>query len=64
MRSFQDASLATGVFLLHLLDTVRGIVNWSLVTRAGTVEEKKQNAQYVIRWAVLCAVCCFLCSLV
>jgi hypothetical protein len=58
MKAFQDPTLSSGVFLLHLLSTIRGIVNWDLVTRGQTPSEKQKNCQYVIRsvnvaWACL-----------
>ena len=49
MKAFQDPSLSSGVFLLHLLSTIRGIVNWDLVSRGSTPSEKQKNCQYVIR---------------
>lgn len=48
MKNFNDSSLSTGVFLMHLLHSVRGIVNWSLVTKGRTDKEKQTNAQYLL----------------
>jgi len=49
MKNFQDPSLSSGVFLLHLLSTIRGIVNWDLVSHGSTAADKLANCQYVIR---------------
>jgi hypothetical protein len=49
IKNFQDPVLASGLFLLHLLDSVRNIVNWSLVSHGGTAEDMKQNTRYAIR---------------
>lgn len=48
ISSFRDSSLATSVFLLHLLHSLRPIVNWSLVTTGATASDKEKNARYVI----------------
>ncbi|KAI3936877.1 hypothetical protein MKW98_020582 [Papaver atlanticum] len=49
MRSFKDKSLSDGLFFLELLSAVEPrVVNWSLVTKGETDEEKKMNATYVI----------------
>ncbi|KAI3865228.1 hypothetical protein MKX03_012818 [Papaver bracteatum] len=49
MRSFKDKSLSDGIFFLELLSAVEPrVVNWSLVTKGETDEEKKMNATYVI----------------
>ncbi|MCO5608127.1 hypothetical protein L7F22_062333 [Adiantum nelumboides] len=49
MESFKDKSLSTGVFFLDLLAAVEPrVVNWQLVTRGESDNEKKQNAEYVI----------------
>lgn len=49
MESFKDKSLSTGIFFLDLLGAVEPrVVNWSLVTKGETEEEKKQNANYII----------------
>ncbi|MCO5591790.1 hypothetical protein L7F22_045782 [Adiantum nelumboides] len=49
MENFKDKSLSNGVFFLDLLGAVEPrVVNWSLVTRGETDEEKKQNANYII----------------
>ncbi|KAH9306636.1 hypothetical protein KI387_011040, partial [Taxus chinensis] len=49
MQSFKDKNLSTGIFFLELLDAIkRGVVNWRMVARGKTDEEKKENASYVI----------------
>ncbi|KAL8143848.1 hypothetical protein V2J09_016880 [Rumex salicifolius] len=49
MSGFKDKSLSNGIFFLELLRAVQPrLVNWSLVTRGQTDEEKKMNASYII----------------
>ncbi|XP_047309978.1 fimbrin-2-like isoform X2 [Impatiens glandulifera] len=49
MLSFKDKSLSDGIFFLELLSAVEPrAVNWSLVTKGETEEEKKMNASYII----------------
>lgn len=49
MESFKDKRLSSGVFFLDLLAAVEPrVVNWQLVTKGETDEEKKQNAEYII----------------
>ncbi|XP_039020618.1 fimbrin-5-like [Hibiscus syriacus] len=49
MESFKDKSLSTGIFFLELLSAVEPrVVNWGLVTKGRTDEEKKMNATYII----------------
>ncbi|CAL9095942.1 unnamed protein product [Musa textilis] len=49
MDSFKDRSLSSGIFFLDLLSAVEPrVVNWSLVTKGETDEEKKMNASYII----------------
>ncbi|KAF2284595.1 hypothetical protein GH714_027420 [Hevea brasiliensis] len=49
MDSFKDKSLSDGIFFLDLLSAVQPrAVNWSLVTKGVTDEEKKMNATYII----------------
>ncbi|KAF7845163.1 fimbrin-2-like [Senna tora] len=49
MDSFKDKSLSDGIFFLDLLSSVQPrAVNWSLVTKGVTDEEKKMNATYII----------------
>lgn len=49
MESFKDKNLSTGIFFLELLSAVEPrVVNWSLVTKGATEEEKKLNATYII----------------
>ncbi|KAL1209724.1 Fimbrin-4 [Cardamine amara subsp. amara] len=47
--SFKDKKLSNGIFFLELLSAVEPrVVNWSLVTKGETEEEKKLNATYII----------------
>ncbi|XP_004290135.1 PREDICTED: fimbrin-2 [Fragaria vesca subsp. vesca] len=49
MKSFKDKNLSDGIFFLELLSSVQPrVVNWSLVTKGVTDEEKKMNATYII----------------
>ncbi|KAK4799971.1 hypothetical protein SAY86_025336 [Trapa natans] len=49
MDSFKDKSLSDGIFFLELLSAVQPrVVNWSLVTKGSTDEEKTMNASYII----------------
>ncbi|KMT10082.1 hypothetical protein BVRB_5g118450 [Beta vulgaris subsp. vulgaris] len=49
MRSFKDKSLSDGMFFLELLSAVQPrVVNWSLVTKGISDEEKRMNASYII----------------
>ncbi|XP_056171479.1 fimbrin-5-like [Syzygium oleosum] len=49
MESFKDKNLSTGIFFLELLSCVEPrVVNWSLVTKGETDEDKKLNATYII----------------
>ncbi|GER32418.1 fimbrin 1 [Striga asiatica] len=49
MESFKDKSLSNGLFFLELLSAVEPrVVNWNLVTKGETDEEKKLNATYII----------------
>ncbi|KAL5581734.1 hypothetical protein UlMin_014176 [Ulmus minor] len=49
MESFRDKNLSTGIFFLELLSAVEPrVVNWSLVTKGETDEDKKLNATYII----------------
>uniref|UniRef100_A0A2P2IX20 Uncharacterized protein MANES_12G054300 n=1 Tax=Rhizophora mucronata TaxID=61149 RepID=A0A2P2IX20_RHIMU len=49
MDSFKDKSLSDSIFFLELLSAVQPrAVNWSLVTKGVTAEEKKMNATYII----------------
>ncbi|XP_002527257.2 fimbrin-2 [Ricinus communis] len=49
MDSFKDKSLSDGIFFLELLSAVQPrAVNWGLVTKGITDEEKKMNATYII----------------
>ncbi|KAF7831628.1 fimbrin-5 [Senna tora] len=49
MESFKDKNLSSGTFFLELLSAVEPrVVNWSLVTKGETEEDKKSNATYII----------------
>ncbi|CAL0315947.1 unnamed protein product [Lupinus luteus] len=49
MESFKDKNLSSGIFFLDLLSAVEPrVVNWSLVTKGETDEDKKLNATYII----------------
>ncbi|KAL4298480.1 hypothetical protein HN51_049160 [Arachis hypogaea] len=49
MDSFKDKNLSNGIFFLDLLTAVEPrVVNWSLVTKGETDEDKKMNATYII----------------
>ncbi|KAI3842041.1 hypothetical protein MKW92_001649 [Papaver armeniacum] len=49
MESFKDKNLSNGRFFLELLSAVEPrVVNWNLVTKGVTDEEKKLNATYII----------------
>ncbi|GAV74610.1 CH domain-containing protein [Cephalotus follicularis] len=49
MESFKDKSLSNGTFFLELLGAVEPrVVNWSLVTKGETEDDKKLNATYII----------------
>ncbi|GAV67555.1 CH domain-containing protein [Cephalotus follicularis] len=49
MESFKDKSLSNGTFFLELLGALEPrVVNWSLVTKGETEDDKKLNATYII----------------
>ncbi|KAL3851164.1 hypothetical protein ACJIZ3_013046 [Penstemon smallii] len=49
MESFKDKSLSNGLFFLELLSAVEPrVVNWNIVTKGESDEEKKLNATYII----------------
>ncbi|KAF5741395.1 fimbrin-like protein 2 [Tripterygium wilfordii] len=49
MESFKDKNLSSGMFFLELLSAVEPrVVNWSVVTKGETDEDKKLNATYII----------------
>ncbi|XP_077216466.1 fimbrin-5-like [Tasmannia lanceolata] len=49
MESFRDKNLSNGIFFLELLSAVEPrVVNWNLVTKGESDEEKKLNATYII----------------
>ncbi|XP_022550517.2 fimbrin-1 isoform X2 [Brassica napus] len=49
IESFKDKSLSNGLFFLDLLWAIEPrVVNWNLVTKGGTDEEKRLNATYIV----------------
>ncbi|KDP30851.1 hypothetical protein JCGZ_13794 [Jatropha curcas] len=49
MESFKDKSLSNGIFFLDLLTAVEPrVVNWGVVTKGESDEDKKMNATYII----------------
>lgn len=49
MESFKDKKLSSGLFFLELLSSVEPrVVNWNLVSKGESDEEKKLNATYII----------------
>ncbi|XP_056173337.1 fimbrin-1-like isoform X1 [Syzygium oleosum] len=49
IESFKDKSLSNGIFFLELLSSVEPrVVNWNVVTKGESAEEKKLNATYII----------------
>lgn len=49
MESFRDKSLSNGIFFLDLLSAVEPrVVNWNVVTKGESDEEKTLNATYII----------------
>lgn len=49
IESFKDKNISSGKFFLELLSAVEPrVVNWSLVTKGKTDEDKKLNATYTI----------------
>ncbi|KAK4278386.1 hypothetical protein QN277_016239 [Acacia crassicarpa] len=49
IESFKDKSLSSGIFFLELLSAVEPrVVNWNLVTKGASDDEKKLNATYII----------------
>ncbi|XP_022989345.1 fimbrin-5-like isoform X1 [Cucurbita maxima] len=49
MESFKDKNLSNGMFFLELLSSVEPrVVNWAVVTKGETEEDKKLNATYII----------------
>ncbi|KAL9679745.1 hypothetical protein QQ045_017611 [Rhodiola kirilowii] len=49
MEHFKDKSLSNGLFFLELLSAVEPrVVNWNVVTKGVSDEEKKLNATYII----------------
>jgi hypothetical protein len=49
IKSFSDPTLSSGVFLMHLLNSVRGIVDWSNVSNGLTESEKQINFRSCFR---------------
>ncbi|KAI5389206.1 Fimbrin-5 [Lathyrus oleraceus] len=49
MESFKDKNLSNGIFFLELLSVVEPrVVNWTLVTKGETDDNKKLNSTYII----------------
>ncbi|CAN4103696.1 unnamed protein product [Withania somnifera] len=49
IESFKDKSISNGTFFLELLSAVEPrVMNWSVVTKGETDEDKKLNATYII----------------
>ncbi|GAB2279838.1 fimbrin, variant 3 [Dionaea muscipula] len=49
MDSFKDKNLSNGLFFLELLSAVEPrVVNWNLVTKGASDDEKRLNATYII----------------
>ncbi|XP_022753073.1 fimbrin-1-like isoform X1 [Durio zibethinus] len=49
IESFKDKSLSNGLFFLELLSAVEPrVVNWNLVTKGESDDEKRLNATYII----------------
>ena len=47
--SLGDPSLGTGLFVLHLCDSVKsGVVDWDIVTQGETEADRELNAKYVL----------------
>lgn len=48
VKSFKDPKLSSSMYLLTLLNQVRPIIDWNLVTEGRTEEEQERNAKYLI----------------
>ncbi|CAA7407204.1 unnamed protein product [Spirodela intermedia] len=49
MESFRDRTLSNGLFFLELLSSVEPrVVNWNIVTKGVSEDEKRLNATYII----------------
>ncbi|KAM7498946.1 hypothetical protein LguiA_023360 [Lonicera macranthoides] len=49
IESFKDKNLATGLFFLELLSSVEPrVVNWNLVSKGESDDERKLNATYIV----------------
>ncbi|KAK5582936.1 hypothetical protein RB653_004525 [Dictyostelium firmibasis] len=59
ITGFKDQSIGNGIFLIDLLDSIQSVVNYSIVTKGETNEEKKLNAQYIINVARKIGCCIF-----
>jgi plastin-1 len=52
IAGFNDPSLASGIFLLYLLASMReGVVDWDAVADGTTKEQQRENAGYIISLA-------------
>lgn len=63
IRSFGDSELATGIYLLYLVNSLRPCVNWKHVADGETKEQQGQNAVYVLSLARKLGAVCPSCSL-
>ncbi|EAL68445.1 actin binding protein [Dictyostelium discoideum AX4] len=59
ITGFKDQSIGNGIFLIDLLDSIQSVVNYSIITKGETFEEKKLNAQYIINVARKIGCCIF-----
>ena len=49
LHTLSDAEIGSGLFVLHLCDVVTpGVVDWDIVSKGGTEEEREHNAKYVL----------------
>jgi plastin-1 len=49
IKSFKDASLSDSVFLINLIAAIEPrIINWDIVQKGETEEEKENNAKYLL----------------
>lgn len=52
IKNFKDKALSDGVFLIKLCAGIEPrVVDWNIVQKGETVEEKENNAKYVISLA-------------
>jgi plastin-1 len=49
MLSISDPQLGSGLYLLHLCDSITpGVVDWEVVTTGASDEERQLNAKYLL----------------